>query len=74
MDLMFWYQSTYPVVITYPRTGAAWVCLGLLHDKVIDREVNPVTIGLPGGLGTSASENVGIKILSVTQKKYFKIL
>ena len=39
--------------MTYPSTGAASVCLGLLQDKVIERDVNPVTIGRPGGLGTS---------------------
>jgi hypothetical protein len=41
--------------MTYPSIGAALACLGLLHDNVIERDVNPVIIGLPGGLGTSAS-------------------
>ena len=44
---------TYPVVMTYPKIGAPSDLLGLLQDSVIDRDVNPVTIGLPGGLGTS---------------------
>ena len=39
--------------MTYPRIGAASDLLGLLQDNVIERDVNPVTIGLPGGLGTS---------------------
>ena len=43
--------------MTYPRIGAAFACLGLLHDNVMERDVNPVTIGLPGGLGTSENEN-----------------
>ena len=47
-------KNAYPVVMTYPRIGAPSVCLGLLHDNVIERDVNPVIIGLPGGLGTSA--------------------
>ena len=47
------HHTTYPVVITYPRTGAPSDRLGLLQDNVIDRDVNPVTIGRPGGLGTS---------------------
>ena len=46
-------KKAYPVVITYPSIGAASACLGLLHDNVIVRDVNPVTIGLPGGIGTS---------------------
>ena len=45
--------SAYPVVMTYPRIGAPSDRLGLLQDNVIDRDVNPVTIGRPGGLGTS---------------------
>ena len=52
------YIETYPVVMTYPRTGAASVCLGLLQDKVIERDVNPVTIGRPGGLGTSKKKHI----------------
>ena len=39
--------------MTYPRIGAPSDPLGLLQDNVIDRDVNPVTIGRPGGLGTS---------------------
>ena len=39
--------------MTYPRIGAPSDRLGLLQDIVIDRDVKPVTIGRPGGLGTS---------------------
>ena len=42
-------------MITYPKIGAASVCLALLQDKVIERDVNPITIGRPGGFGTSAN-------------------
>ena len=48
--------------MTYPRTGAASVCRGLLQDKVIERDVNPVTIGRPGGLGTSKKKDVKLII------------
>ena len=48
--------------MTYPSTGAASVCLGLLQDKVIERDVNPVTIGRPGGLGTSKKKDVKLMI------------
>ena len=48
--------------MTYPRTGAASVCLGLLQDKVMERDVNPVTIGRPGGLGTSKKKDVKLII------------
>ena len=51
-------KKAYPVVMTYPSIGAASACRGLLHDNVIERDVNPVTIGLPGGLGTSASTKI----------------
>ena len=39
--------------MTYPRIGAPSDLRGLLQDSVIDLDVNPVTIGRPGGLGTS---------------------
>ena len=49
--------ASYPVLMTYPMMGAASFCLGLVHDNVIDLDVNPVTIGRPGELGTSGTNN-----------------
>ena len=47
---------TYPVVMMYPTIGASWFFLDCVQDKVTDLEVNLVTIGLPGGSGTSATK------------------
>ena len=37
----------------YPVIGASKFLLDWVHDNVTDLEVNLVTIGLPGGSGTS---------------------
>ena len=47
---------TYPVVMMYPTIGASWFFLDWVQDKVTDLEVNLVTIGLPGGSGTSVTK------------------
>ena len=45
--------TSYPVWMTYPRTGDSLLFLGFAHVNVTDLESKPVTIGLPGGDGTS---------------------
>ena len=40
----------------YPTMGASWFFLDCVQDKVTDLEVNLVTIGLPGGSGTSVTK------------------
>ena len=47
---------SYPVVMIYPTMGASWFFLDCVQDKVTDLEVNLVTIGLPGGSGTSVTK------------------
>lgn len=40
----------------YPVMGESRFLLDCVHDRVTDLEVNLVTIGLPGGSGTSVKE------------------
>ena len=51
---------SYPVVTMYPVIGASKFLLDWVHDNVTDLEVNLVTIGLPGGSGTSETKNKNI--------------
>ena len=44
----------------YPVIGASKFLLDWVHDNVTDLEVNLVTIGLPGGSGTSETKNKNI--------------
>ena len=41
----------------YPVIGASKFFLDCVQDNVTDLEVNLVTIGLPGGSGTSVTKN-----------------
>ena len=45
--------ATYPVVKMYPVMGESKFLFDWVQDKVTDLDVNLVTIGLPGGSGTS---------------------
>ena len=47
---------SYPVVTMYPVIGASKFLLDWVQDNVTDLEVNLVTIGLPGGSGTSITK------------------
>ena len=44
----------------YPVIGASKFLLDWVQDNVTDLEVNLVTIGLPGGSGTSETKNKNI--------------
>ena len=46
--------------------GASWFFLDCVQDKVTDLEVNLVTIGLPGGSGTSVTKKAKTMYFFVT--------
>ena len=48
--------------------GASWFFLDCVQDKVTDLEVNLVTIGLPGGSGTSVTKKSQKDVFFVTQE------
>ena len=50
----------------YPTMGASWFFLDCVQDKVTDLEVNLVTIGLPGGSGTSVTKKSQNDVFFVT--------
>ena len=47
---------TYPVVMIYPTMGDSFDALGFLQESEMDREVNRVTNGRPGGSGSSETK------------------
>ena len=47
---------TYPVVMIYPTIGDSFDALGFLQESEMDREVNRVTSGRPGGSGSSETK------------------
>lgn len=48
-----WKEKPYPVVKMYPVMGESKFRFDWVQDNVTDLDVNLVTIGLPGGSGTS---------------------